>query len=637
MRIADNLNGTFTNPLIFADYPDPDVIRVGEDFFLASSSFTDAPGIPICHSRDLVNWRVIGHVYDRLPSSNPAYSMTDGQVAYRGGSWAPSIRHHKGVFYVAYCMPNEGFFLARSSKPEGPYEVTWFGGVELYDPGLLFDDDDRVYVVHGANDIFITELTPDARAIAVRPRLLYSTAYGTPLEGSHAYKFGGCYYICNTSRAYNGIQIVYRSKQLHGPYESRLLTADDMNYAGAGLHQGGFVDLPNGDLWFCLFQDRDYVGRVPVLTPVTWTDGWPTLGNPDNYSKIAVTWKKPAVAQISAPSATEGSDEFDSASLGLAWHWNHNPDDSRWSLSARPGWLRLGSSFGSDLLHARNTLTQKITGGGCTATTLVDTSALLPGDLAGICILGFPHAFIAVERTAEGRRFVVVNDTRRVAETSLLSAETAWLRADADANGVARFAYSLDDESFTSLGDELVMQFSVKSFLGNKFGLLCFNPVVGAACGHADFDYLRYDCNRGPANHYRAGEFIPAVAYDDEHGTDTQRLADKRPAQILICLHSGDWAKYDHIDCGAGVNLLALRYLALNVGGTIEVRRGGPQGELITICPLPGTGQKWPWLCPWETKEFTMPPLKGVQSLCFCVTGGDGELLRLDYFSLANI
>jgi beta-xylosidase len=119
MALADNLNGTFTNPVIHADYPDPDVIRVGDDFYLASSSFTDAPGIPICHSRDLVNWRVIGHVYDHLPASNPAYSIADGQVAYRGGSWAPSIRHHKGVFYVAYCMPNEGFFLAQSSKPEG--------------------------------------------------------------------------------------------------------------------------------------------------------------------------------------------------------------------------------------------------------------------------------------------------------------------------------------------------------------------------------------------------------------------------------------------------------------------------------------------------------------------------------------
>jgi beta-xylosidase len=633
MRIADNLNGTFTNPVIFADYPDPDMIRVGDDFYLASSSFTDAPGIPICHSRDLVNWRIIGHVYERLPASNPAYSMLDGQVAYRGGSWAPSLRHHKGVFYVAYCMPNEGFFLARSPKPEGPYEITQFGGVELYDPGLFFDDDDRVYVVHGANDIYLTELTPDARAIAGPPRLLYSTAYGNPLEGSHVHKLRGHYYVCNASRGYNGLQVVYRAEHIHGPYESRLLTADDMNYAGAGLHQGGFIDLPNGDLWFCLFQDRDYVGRVPVLLPVTWRDGWPVLGDAQNFGRITATCPKPALPP-SAPSSTEGSDSFDAPAPGLAWHWNHNPDDARWSLSARPGWLRLQAGPAPDLLRARNTLTQKITGGGCTATTLLDASALREGDLAGLCVFGFPYAYIAVEQSAAGRRFVMVNDARRVAETAVPPFDVAWLRAEADAEGLARFSYSLDGEVFTALGDELVMQFSVKSFLGNKFGLFCFNSSGASPSGHADFDFLRYECARASANHYRAGEAIPAVAYDVEHGVDTQRVADKRPTQHLVCLHDADWFRFDHLDCGTGVDRLALRYLAIGDGGSLEVRLQHAEGSLLARCELPGTGQRWPWLCTWETKEFPLPTLPGVQSLCFCVRGGRGELFRLDRFWL---
>ena len=293
MRSSDNRNGTFTNPVIFADYPDPDIIRVGSDFYMASSSFTDAPGVPICHSPDLVNWRVIGHAYDRLPDTNPHYSMADGTVAYRGGSWAPSLRHHRGVFYVCFCTPAEGFFLYSSPTPEGPYGMTWFGGRELYDPGLFFDDDHRAYVIHGANDIYLSELTDDLKGIAGPPRLLYSTCYGNPLEGSHAYKRGGFYYICNTSRAYNGIQIVYRARHLHGPYESRVVCADDLNYSGAGLHQGGFVELADGQTWFFLFQDRDYVGRVPILLPVTWADDWPLIGDPANFWKAPVTCRKP--------------------------------------------------------------------------------------------------------------------------------------------------------------------------------------------------------------------------------------------------------------------------------------------------------------------------------------------------------
>ena len=631
MRTADNRNGTFTNPLIFADYPDPDIVRVGNDFYLASSSFTDAPGIPICHSRDLVNWQIVGHVYNRLPESNPDYSMTGGKAAYRGGSWAPSIRYNRGTYYVAFCTPAEGFFLAQSNCAAGPYELHWFGGVELYDPGL-FIEEDRIYVVHGGGDIFLSELTADGNAIAGGPKFLYSTPTGFPFEGSHVHRVGDWYYVFNAGRGYNGIQVVSRSKSLDGPYESRILTADDLNYSGAGLHQGGLVDLPNGEFWFYCFQDRDYVGRVPILMPVRWRDGWPEVGDPNNFGKIAVTCAKPAVSgALCEPCATEGPDHFETTVLAMRWHWNHNPDDLRWSLTERSGWLRLHSGFAPDLLHARNTLIQKITGGGCIATTRLDTAAMLPGDIAGLCVLAMPYAFIGVECTAGGRRFIMVNDGHLVAEAPLPASGCCQLRAEAAPTGRARFAFACDGSDFVSLGDELIMQFSVRTFLGNKFGLFCFNTVAEACCGHADFDYLDYECTRGGANHYRACETIPAASCDSEHGTHPWRAAEKQPMQYLSCINAGDRIWYDHIDFEAGAT--RFRVAANNAGdeARIELRLSHPDGALLGECAIPARAGRRALPPEWNELHSSITPTSGVHKICLCFSGGNYHLWLRDF------
>jgi xylan 1,4-beta-xylosidase len=635
MRYSDNGNGTFTNPAIFVDYPDPDIIRVGEDFYMVSSSFTDAPGVPVCHSKDLVNWKVIGHAYDRLPARNPGYSMADGKTIYRGGSWAPSIRHHRGIFYICFNTPAEGFFMCTSPRPEGPYEMTWFGGVELYDPGLFFDEDGRVYVVHGANDIFLTELAADAMSVKSKSIFLYATNYGNPLEGSHVYRRGGYYYICNTCRGYNGIQVVYRSKNLLGPYESRLISADDLNYSGAGLHQGGFIDLANGETWFCLFQDRDYVGRVPVLLPVTWVDGWPMLGDPKNFWRPQVTCPKPVpgTEELSIP---EGSDDFDGQAIGHQWHWNHNPDESRWSLADRPGWLRLAAGPATGLMNARNTLTQKIVGHGCTGTVKLDIAALRTGDQAGVCILGFPHAYIAVERLAGGHRLVMVNDAALVAAADIKLDKIIYLRAQADREGLGKFSYSLDDKEYTPLGNDLVMQFSVKSFLGNKFGIFCFNAIPGSACGHADFDFFRYECQRSHANHYSAFEEIPWANYDAEFGTDTQRKTEKQPHQFLVNIKNDNWVRFDHIDFGPGADTFEVMASPVAQGGKIELRLDSSEGRLIGTCDLPGNGERNQWLCPWLKFGCKITTVRGVQRLCLRFVGGNGYLMRLDWLKFSN-
>jgi beta-xylosidase len=580
MNHSDNLDGTFTNPLIWSDYPDPDIIRVGKDFYMASSSFTDAPGIPICHSRDLVNWRVIGHVYDRLPDSNPAYSMQEDRVAYRGGSWAPSIRHHRGKFYVCFCTPAEGFFMAVSDRPQGPYELIPFG-VELYDPGLFFDDDGRVYVAHGANTILITELTADARAIKAPGRTVCQTAFGTPLEGSHLHKRDGWYYLCCTCRGYNGIEVCFRSRDLFGPYESRVISADDANYEGAGVHQGGFLDLENGESWFFMFQDRDFLGRVPVLYQVHWRDGWPLTGDPENHWRLPVTQPKPSLPPSPA-CAPETSDDFETPELGLQWHWNHNPDDSRWSLTARPGHLRLVSASAPDLLRARNTLTQKIIGPSSEATALLDWSGLLEGDIAGICIQNIPYAFLGLE-IRNGRPLLVAD--RNGTEDEVIefpgTESPIQLLVEATASGEALFSWSNDGEKFQQIGNPFVMEFTVKTFLGNKFGLFCFNRN-GTGGGHADFDWFRIPAP-APSNHFRADDWIQACRYDLECGVDTHRIEAKRPDQLLIRLSEGDFVRFHHVDVAEGMTCFEAHVRGPGCGGTITLHQGEEEKHIGTL------------------------------------------------------
>ncbi len=635
MHHSDNLDGTFTNPLIHADYPDPDIIRVGADFYMVSSSFTTVPGVPVCHSRDLVNWRIIGHAYDRLPATNPAYSMLNGQMAYRGGSWAPSIRFHDGKFYICFCTPAEGTFICISDQPQGPYEMIPLG-IELYDPGLFFDEDGRVYVAHGANGISITELARDARSVRSDPVSIYETAFGTPLEGSHLYKRGGFYYLCLTSRGYNGIQVCLRSRHLHGPYEARVICGDDMNYAGAGLHQGGFVELASGETWFFLFQDRDWLGRLPVLQPVTWIDDWPMLGDPDNYGKACVTWRKPNLPATIGPTLPHGSDEFDLPRLNLQWQWNHNPDETRFSLSARPGFLRLISAPASELMRARNTLTQKIVGPESTATATLDMSGMRPGDLGGIAIVGFPYALIGVSNGESDRRIVMINDGKEIAAADLSRNNTTIrLRIHADVDGIAHFSYCLEGGAFLPLGDTLTMQFTVKTFLGNRFGLFCFNQRASGGDGHADFDDFQLDAAT-PANHFTAFKPIASARYDAEHGVDTQRPAEKLPRQYLHNINDGDWICFNHIDFGDGASVFHARVSPLMQGGTIEIRLDELDGPMIGQCVVRGDGNLNSWNFPFHEVSCPITSTSGVHRLYLRFVGPGRYHFRFDDFSFSN-
>jgi len=630
-RYCDNSDGTFTNPLIFADYPDPDIIRVGPDFYMVSSSFTTVPGIPICHSTDLLNWTIIGHAYDRLPEENPAYSMMDGAVAYRGGSWAPCMRHHQGKFYIGFCTPAEGFFLCIADRAEGPYERIAFG-VELYDPSLLFASDGRVFVAHGANGILVTELTSDARSILHPARPVFQTPVGSPLEGSHFYERNGWFYLCLTCRGYNGIQLVLRSRDVYGPYEWRVISGDDMNYAGAGLHQGGFVELENGETWFFMFQDRDWVGRVPVLQPVRWVDDWLELGDQDNCGKSVVTWPRPDLpsAQRAVP---EGSDDFDSPRLNLRWQWNHNPVDSKWSLTERPGWLRLHPLSTPDLIHARNTLTQKLVGPECTATVMLDASALPDGGVAGLCVLNVPGAWIGI-RLTNGTALLECNLNGETNAVEPLGPERSLhLRVHADAEGLAHFSFSKNGSDFIPLGQPFTMEFTVKTFLGNRVGFFCFQ--AGEAEGWADFDHMILETPRAD-NSLDGTEWITFAHYDSELGIDTHRLVEKRPRQVVNSLQDGDWLGFHRAQIPQAVTTLEIRAGAIVPSVTIELRQGGPDGPLLATMPIPMADGSMPWKPVMTLQRVTLNLDPGIMKLCFVIRGAGLSLAWLDAFRLSR-
>ena len=301
----DNGNGTFTNPILWGDWPDPDVIRVGDTFYFVSTSMHYVPGCPVLISKDLVNWKMAGYAVERY-DEDPRYDMKGGNL-YLNGSWAATIRHHNGKFYIGFCTPygwgreKGNFSICIADHVEGPWERVIFPEY-LYDPGLLFDDDGKVYVVHGQGTLYVTELNPDVRSVKGEKVKIWDQRFKNPhefgggfgMEGAHAYKINGKYYITCPAGGTEGWQICLRSDHIYGPYEHKLIMNDNSSYPPNGLHQGGMVELKNGDWWFIIMQDRGAIGRVPCLVPVEWIDGWPMLGK---NGKDVITYRKPDVGK----------------------------------------------------------------------------------------------------------------------------------------------------------------------------------------------------------------------------------------------------------------------------------------------------------------------------------------------------
>lgn len=488
------------NPILWADVPDPSVIRVGDAYYMSSTTMHMSPGLPIMKSKDLVNWQIVGYAYDTLGDSD-ALTLQNGKNAYGKGSWASSLRYHDGTFYVSTFSNTTGKTHVYRTKDieRGPWKETSFRPA-LHDHSLFFDEDGRVYAVYGSGDVRLTELTRDASAIKPdgvnqviirNAGLIAGADVGLPAEGSQIRKIHGKYYLFMITWPRGGMrtQLVFRSDTLTGPYEGRVALRDQ------GVAQGGLIDTPEGHWYALLFQDHGAVGRVPFLVPVTWEEDWPILGID---GKAPETLNIPS--QVRDVPDIVASDEFyrraGERALPLVWQWNHNPDNRYWSVSQRPGYLRLTTGrTDADFLSARNTLTQRTFGPRCSGTVAMDVSQMKDGDCAGLGMLQKRYGFVGVKMADNARSIVMESaesGTPAEVQRIPLSQTVVFLKVDCDFESRedrADFYYSMDGKKWTAIGKSLRMAYTLPHFMGYRFAL--FNYATGSSGGSVDFDYFR--------------------------------------------------------------------------------------------------------------------------------------------------
>lgn len=611
---SDNGDGTYTNPVIKADYPDPDIIRVEDNYYMVSSSFVGMPGIPICHSKDLINWEIIGHAYDSI-TFQPQYRMEGGKTAYSRICWAPSFKYYNGEYYIGVNIKDDGFVMYKSRKPEGPYTQYKFDKT-LYDPGFFIDDDGKKYVTHGKGKIYLTRLNDDGTGV-LDPNdngTLIITApkgYEHLFEGCHTYKRNGWYYIFNPALGYDGVQMISRSRNLYGPYETKVLIDDDINYAGAGVHQGGYVETLEGESWAFTFQDRDYLGRCLMLYPMKWVDDWPVVGPEGKPGKGVVTYRKPAVRAKSELKFPQHSDEFESECLSAVWEFNHVPLKDKWSLSERPGFFRIHAHQAPYFGLARNTLTQKVTGYESTVTVLLDINGLKPGDFAGSGIMGSEMLHLGVHRKVDGDwiEFRKGNwQGEKVMDCTRISSGKVYLRTEIKKDGTQVFSYSLDDKTYNTFGKG---NSGFWGFLGIRHTLCCFRLENDGAGGFADFDYFRLEgTSRG--NHYDALEYVDFDQYDFREGLTLVRKK-KSPVQYFQGNGKEGWLRFNNLYFDTVADKIVLSVDSADPDAVIEIHRENPEGELLGTCHIGRTAVEG-----WNTMTFPLSSIeKGTHTLCF--------------------
>jgi beta-xylosidase len=507
--IADRGDGTYRNPILHADYSDPDAIRVGDDYWMVSSSFGHVPGLPILHSRDLVNWSLVAHALPRLVPEAVFATPQHGN-----GVWAPSIRHYAGKFWIYYPDPDFGLYLITATDPRGPWSDSLLvkSGKGLIDPCPLWDNDGSVYLIHGwarsragiGNRLTLLRLSADGTRVEEDCGVVIDgdkLPHYTTLEGPKLYKRNGWYYVFAPAGGVKpGWQSVFRSRSIRGPYEDRIVLAQGSTPIN-GPHQGALVDTPTGESWFLHFQDKDAFGRIVHLQPVVWENDWPIIGtHPDAHGKAepVLTHRKPSVGPALAagpqlapqPAAPATSDEFDSPRLGLQWQWQANPRREWQSLDARPGFLRLIAQPvpQENLYHAPHLLLQKFPAPEFTVTAKLD-SATAAKDLAtGLVVFGYDYAWIG-QRDDRLVLSIVrhANETPNVSETIVAKRITqpVFLRVSVNANALCQFSFSLDGVTFSPAGAPF--QATVARWVGAKVGLFAASPQPHAV----DWDFFR--------------------------------------------------------------------------------------------------------------------------------------------------
>ncbi|PZU56568.1 MAG: glycosyl hydrolase [Sphingobium sp.] len=488
---SDQGDGTYRNPPLNADYPDPDIIRVGGDFYFATTTFANVPGLTILKSRDLINWRIATHVVPKLTGSD-RYDLADGG-AYRKGIYAPSLRYHQGRFYAVYTPVGQNSRIYSAPAIEGPWTMAELDR-EAFDPGLFFDTDGKGYIVTaysgGTGDITLLSLD-DSYSRVTGAQTIHHIKGG---EGSKLVRRGDWYYLFNAIPSRLGLT-VSRAKSLTGPWETRNQIDDT-----TGGHQGAIVDLPDGtDVGFVML-DAGAIGRVTNISPIFWQDGWPVWGTKDAPGRVPASARKPVQGQSFVEPPT--SDEFTETTLGLQWQWNHNPDDTRWSLSERPGYLRLKATRADEFWLAKNTLIQKGQAPRSEAVVKLDTRGLRAGDQCGFGTLGKFNGQIAIVPEGSGRQRLamrLVEDGRdgRVthdgASGPLMPAGMLWLRTRMDfTNDKAQLAYSRNGRTWTDLGAPFPLAYDWRTgtFQGPQYALSCYNAAPNG--GYLDVDWFHF-------------------------------------------------------------------------------------------------------------------------------------------------
>jgi beta-xylosidase len=493
--LPDLRDGTYKNPVIYADYSDPDVIRVGDEYYLTASSFNCTPGLPILVSQDLVNWNLIGHALENLP--DPRYA----QVQHGAGIWAPSLREHGGTFYIFAPTPDEGIYVLTAPHPRGPWSAPrmLLEGKGLIDPCPLWDEDGRAYLVHayagsraGIKDrLRVRPMDPAATRVLGEGEIVYLDPERQPtLEGPKFYKKGGFYYILAPAGGVgDGWQLALRSRSVYGPYEARVVLergATSIN----GPHQGALVDTPQGEWWFVHFQELGVYGRIVHLNPVVWQDGWPLMGEegPERRRQPVSRHAKPAgpARPVTAPIS---SDDFDGSRLSPAFQWHANHREDWFSLAARPGFLRLFPQLASDFSAAPSLLLQKIPGPAFTIETWVELADMQGQLRAGLIVMGEHHAALAVTGAAGGQNVALLVDGATVHEARV-SGPGARLRVVFSQGGLCRFAFGARDGALTEIGT--TFQAVPGRWIGGKIGLFALCQQALSTPAHADFDYFRF-------------------------------------------------------------------------------------------------------------------------------------------------
>ena len=520
---ADNGNGTFTNPLFYDEFSDPDILRVGDDYYLAGTTMHTVPGLVILHSKDLVNWENISYCFDRFDFDDDAFSLKNHKEIYGQGVWAPAIRYANGQFYVFTNINGKGLQCYTSKDIHGPWKHHNMQG-RIYDLSVLFDDDGKIYAIHGYGEVKCTELKPDMSGPIDETERTIIPEGNAVGEGHHMYKIGGMYYLISTDYRPNGRTLCSRSKSIWGPYETITITADEtFGYHAAPLtqvpqgeqyrighdgtkfgipevdkdatactniHQGGIVEDQSGQWWALLMMDFHSIGRTVTLAPITWKDGWPMLGLEGNLGRAPRTWLKPNInAGVQPHAPYERSENFNGKTLGRVWQWNHNPDDNKWGL--KNGRLRLQSMPAEQLMWARNTLTQRVIGPKSIVTVELFTKRMKDGDVAGLGNINVPCSWIGIVK--DGKTLTLrcfeqaTNDTIEV-KSGEMKSEKLWLRMVGDYDkDCAHYEYSFDGLQYQQLGRKMPLSYQLISFQGSRHALFAFN-FKGKNGGYAEFD-----------------------------------------------------------------------------------------------------------------------------------------------------